>query len=174
VVLVGHSYGGVVITAAGDHPTVARLVYIAAMAPDEGESAASMAADDPETQAIAHTFPLSDVLTFDNAGNVIFPPEHAQHFFYGDCDAEAAAWAAAQLLPQGGACFADVMGAPAWRHKPSIYVRCTDDRAVHPDLQRILARRCTTTVEWPTSHSPFLSQPHLVAELLSATARAHA
>jgi pimeloyl-ACP methyl ester carboxylesterase len=94
----------------------------------------------------------------------------ATAIFYNDCSAEVATWATARLGPQRMPNFSDRPLAIAWRDRPSTYVVCSDDNTVHPDLQRILARRATTAIEWSTGHSPFLSQPSLVAELLRSPA----
>ena len=89
---------------------------------------------------------------------------------YNDCDEASVAWALARLGPQP---FASMQQAPrkiGWRSKPSTYAVCTNDRAVHPGLQRILARRCGAAVEWPTDHSPFLCRPELVTALVAGLA----
>jgi pimeloyl-ACP methyl ester carboxylesterase len=85
---------------------------------------------------------------------------------YADCTTDDAAKAVDRLGPQQIATLRGVVTQAAWHDIPSTYVVCTEDRAVGPGLQRVLARRCTRTIEWPTSHSPFLSRPELVANLL--------
>ena len=168
VVLVGHSYGGAVITEAGLHPAVQHLVYIAAFALDDGESCVSAATAEFEAAQISHDgrpnlgagFIMSsdDMITLD--------PASAVECLYNDCDADTVAWALTRLGPQP---LVTLQGTPklaAWRTKPSTYVVCVDDMAVHPDLQRIMARRCGSVIEWPTDHSPFLCRPDLVARLL--------
>jgi pimeloyl-ACP methyl ester carboxylesterase len=173
VLLVGHSYGGAVITEAGDHPSVARLLYLAAFPLEENESAASAASADPATAQISHDGrpELRSGLIFDEAGLMSIDRDVAAAMFYNDCDAESTAWALDRLRPQALASLQQQPAAVAWRSRPSTYVVCADERTVHPELQRILARRCTDVVQWPTGHSPFLSQPALVANLLTELAR---
>jgi pimeloyl-ACP methyl ester carboxylesterase len=172
VLLVGHSYGGAVITEAGDHPAVARLLYLAAFPLTEDESAASAAAADPAAGEISHVGrpELRAGLIFDESGLMSIDRDLAAAMFYGDCDAEATAWALDQLRPQALVTLQQQPAAVAWRSRPSTYVICTDDQTVHPQLQRILARRCTDVVQWQSGHSPFLSQPELVADLLAGLA----
>ena len=169
VVLVGHSYGGAVISAAGDHPTVTRLVYLAALALDEGETLGSAGGD--EARRVVHPSPnLGDVIEFHGA-TAVLPADQVGPYLYNDCDDATVEWAAARVRPQPSAVFADVAGPPAWRVKPATYAVCTEDRAVPAALQRILALRCSESLEWTTSHSPFASRPDLVAELLVDLAR---
>jgi pimeloyl-ACP methyl ester carboxylesterase len=173
VVLVGHSYGGAVVTEAGRHPRVEHVVYIAAFNLDEGESVAHAAADDPLAACIDHSGRpnLGAALTSDDGGETTTVVAHlAPPIFFNDCTIEAATWATAHLGRQRMANFSDRPLAIAWRDRPSTYVVCSDDNAVHPDLQRILARRATIGIEWSTDHSPFLSQPALVSELLRSRA----
>ena len=165
VLLVGHSYGGAVITEAGVHPAVRHLVYLAAHVLREDESC--MAAALEEATVISH-----DGRPDLGAHLVIHPDgvstldEGVAPLFYGDCPPAAVDWAMGQLGPQLMASLAQQPEAVAWRERPSTYVVCEQDQAIHPDLQRILARRCTNAVAWPTGHSPFLSQPQLVADLV--------
>jgi pimeloyl-ACP methyl ester carboxylesterase len=105
-------------------------------------------------------------------GTTVVDPDHATAVFYHDCSTADAEWAIAQLGPQPAITMTQPATAAAWRDRPTTYVVCTDDIAVPPDYQRALAQRCRATLEWPTSHSPFLSQPHLVAELLIELANA--
>jgi pimeloyl-ACP methyl ester carboxylesterase len=163
VVLCGHSYGGAVITQAGDHPSVAHLVYLCAFALDEGESTAAAATGEelPSTD-------LADAFLFSDDGETVhLDPEGARTAFYLDCDPAEADAALARLRPMPFSCFTTPVTTVAWRDRPSTYAVCTDDRAVHPALQRVLAARCTTSVDWPTGHSPFLPRPDLVVELLA-------
>jgi pimeloyl-ACP methyl ester carboxylesterase len=143
VLLVGHSYGGAVITEAGDHPSVARLLYLAAFPLEENESAASAASADPATAQISHDGrpELRSGLIFDEAGLMSIDRDVAAAMFYNDCDAESTAWALDRLRPQALASLQQQPAAVAWRSRPSTYVVCADDRTVHPELQRILARR---------------------------------
>jgi pimeloyl-ACP methyl ester carboxylesterase len=160
VVLLGHSYGGAVISAAGAHPNVAHLVYLCAFALDAGESAQSNSlegGDGPSDLIPALVFG-DQVITCD--------PERAAAAFYHDCTPEIAAAAIARLRPMSLAALGGTVDAAAWREKPATYVVCTDDRALPEALQRSNAARVGTSIDWPTSHSPFLSRPDLVAELL--------
>jgi pimeloyl-ACP methyl ester carboxylesterase len=172
-VLVGHSYGGAVITEAGDHPAVAHLVYLAALPLDAGETCGSAAVSEASAADIDHTGRPSLGAGFvpEPDGTVTLEPSIAATAFYNDCDQATVSWALARLGPQPLSTMQQAPTAIAWRGRPSTYVVCTDDLAIHPDLQRVLAKRCTTTVEWETSHSPFLSRPDLVTDLLSSVAR---
>jgi pimeloyl-ACP methyl ester carboxylesterase len=164
VVLCGHSYGGAVITEAGHHPAVEHLVYLTAFAIDEGESPARTAPDADVPPA------LENALAIDGT-TVTVKPELVVDGLYHDCTPEDAAAAQARLRPIEVACFTTPSGPSAWKDKPSTYVVCTEDHAIHPDLQRVMAARCTSSVEWDTAHSPFLNRPDLVADLLTELAR---
>jgi pimeloyl-ACP methyl ester carboxylesterase len=174
VVLVGHSYGGAVITEAGDHPAVAEVVYLAALALDADEMCATAAADEARAARIDHTgrADLGAGFVPTGDGSVTLDPVVAVDALYNHCDRESIDLALARLGPQPLATFQQTPDAVAWRTRPATYVVCTDDRAIHPDLQRILARRCGTSTEWDTDHSPFLSRPDLVIELLRDRAQA--
>jgi pimeloyl-ACP methyl ester carboxylesterase len=166
VVLCGHSYGGAVITEAGHHPSVEHLVYLTAFACDEGESPSATAVDTPLPST-----DLTDALAFSDDGTIVsLVPEKAVHGFYHDCDQSDVDAALARLRPMSLSCLTTPLGPPAWREKRSMYVVCTADQGVHPELQRLMAKRCTESVEWPTAHSPFLNRPDLVADLLTELA----
>jgi pimeloyl-ACP methyl ester carboxylesterase len=172
VVLLGHSYGGAVITEAGDHPAVSHLVYLCAMALDANESCGNAVAEEAAGAGVSHEG-RPDVgagLRQGPDGTTTLDPTVAATCFYNDCDAATVAWATARLEPQSMVALTQVPSAVAWRTKPSTYVVCSGDLAIHPEVQRLLARRCTTTVEWPTGHSPFLSRPELVTSLLAELA----
>jgi len=174
VVLLGHSYGGAVITEAGDHPAVAHLVYLCAFALGEGETVATGGANDPDTAAISQEGRLDPVASFvPNADGtaVTVTRDGAIAALYNDCDAESIEWALARLGPQPLITFQQAPVALAWRSKPSTYAVCAQDEAIHPELQRVMARRCSTSVEWPTGHSPFLCRPELVVDLLRELAQ---
>lgn len=173
VVLVGHSYGGAVITEAGDHPAVAELVYLAALALDEGETCGNAAAGDARAARIDHTGRpnLASGFIVADDGSVTLDPAVAAAALYNDCDRETVDWALARLGPQPLSTFQQTADAVAWRARPATYVVCADDQAIHPELQRILARRCGTSKEWDTGHSPFLSRPDLVIDVLEDLAR---
>jgi pimeloyl-ACP methyl ester carboxylesterase len=168
VVLVGHSYGGVVITEAGDHSTVSHLVYVASFNLDEGESAMGAAMAESEAGALDHS-DRPDVLAHihvDDDGTSTVDGEGARLLFYNDCTDAVADWAVARLGPHRMETLSQSPHGVAWRQRPSTYAICGNDNIVHPGLQRILARRATHVVEWPTGHSPFLSRPDLVADVL--------
>ena len=173
VVLVGHSYGGVVITEAGVHPRVSHLVYIASFNLDEGESAMSAAITESETASLDHS-ERPDVLSYVEVaddGTSSIDPSGARILFYEDCPDDVADWAVDRLGPHPMETLSQTPRVAAWRQRPSTYAVCNSDNIVHPDLQRILARRADHVVEWPTGHSPFLSRPDLVADLLVDLAR---
>jgi pimeloyl-ACP methyl ester carboxylesterase len=164
VVLVGHSYGGAVITDAGTHPTVRRLVYIAAFAPDEGEALIGIALDHSEQGELGTAIQVRDDDT-----NVI-DPAVAREVFYGDCKPEDVDRAVALLGPQPGSSFSQPVRAVAWRSVPTTYVVCGADQAVPPSLQRFMAERIpdVAIVELAdSSHSPFLSRPGDVVDILA-------
>jgi pimeloyl-ACP methyl ester carboxylesterase len=167
VVLCGHSYGGAVITEAGDRPNVERLVYLAAFACDKGESPANTAPD-----AGAPGTDLGGALIVsDDDGVVMLDKQTVPAVFYHDCESEDVEAALRRLRPMQLDCLTTAVGPPAWKVKPSTYVVCSEDRGVHPELQRVMAQRCTESVEWPTAHSPFVNRPDLVAGLLVELAR---
>ena len=165
VVLCGHSYGGAVITNAGNHPKVTHLVYLTAFACDADESPSATATDED--------FPTTDLgsaFVFHDDGTATLKPELIVEGFYHDCDPADAADAQRRLRPIHMSCFTTPVGPPAWKSKPSTYAVCTEDRAIHPALQRHMAARCGSTVEIPTAHSPFLNRPDAVADLLAGLA----
>ena len=159
-VLVGHSYGGAVISAAGVHPNVAHLVFLCAFALDVGESVQenSLAGGD-DIGDLAAAVQIAD-------GVVTIDPERAVPAFFHDCTPGVAAAAVDRLRPQSFGSLGGYVEAAAWRDKPATYVVCTDDRALPVAFQRSNAARIGTSVDWPTSHSPFLSRPELVADLV--------
>lgn len=167
-VLVGHSYGGAVITEAGDHPAVKHLVYLCALVLDAGETCAQAAAAEAARASITHTGrpDLASGVMVDDKGYATVDPAAAAACLYNHCDAESVQWALDRLGPQPFVTLDQTPKRVAWRVKPSTYVVCTDDFAIHPDLQRILAARCTTSVEWDSDHSPFLSHPDLLGGFL--------
>ena len=161
IVVVGHSYGGAVVSAAGAHPNVERLVFLTAFTLDAGESVMQNALSGGEDVK------LTEAMLFDGE-MVAVDPGRAVEFFYHDCAADVAAAASGQLRPMSMAAMGGVVGAPAWRDVPASYVVCTDDRAIPLALQRACAARVSDVREMPTSHSPFLSRPGELADLLSA------
>ncbi len=164
VILVGHSYGGAVITEAGNDPNVAALVYIAAFAPDTGESVNTLIADPPPGAPVPPILPPQDGFLFLDRDKF-----HAS--FAADIPAEQAAFMADSQVPWGVDALSGTISQPAWRSKPSWYLVATDDRMIPPPAQRSMAARAgATTVEVAGSHSIFLSQPAAVAELIERAA----
>ena len=163
VVLVGHSYGGAVISDAGAHPNVERLVYLTAFALEAGESVAQNDLSGGEDTKLA------EVMVFDG-DTVTVAPDRAVEFFYHDCATAVAGAAVAQLKPMSLAAMTGPARAAAWREKPASYIVCTDDRAIPVALQRACAARVDDVVEMPTSHSPFLSRPGDLAQILGGFA----
>jgi pimeloyl-ACP methyl ester carboxylesterase len=167
-VLVGHSYGGAVITEAGLHGAVTHLVYLAAFALDAGESCVNAAVEAGAGQISHDGRPnLGAGFIMGDDDLITLDPSSAAACLYNECDADTVDWAVARLGPQPLVTLQGVPSGAAWHTKPSTYVVCGNDMAVHPDLQRLMARRCRSVVEWPTDHSPFLCRPDLVAELLT-------
>ncbi|MDQ1477184.1 MAG: hypothetical protein QOE62_2413 [Actinomycetota bacterium] len=165
VVLVGHSYGGAVITDAGTHPKVERLVYLTAFALDADESVARNGLTGGETSELANA------MTFD--GDVVsVDPGRAVECFFHDCTSDAADLACAQLRPMSMAAMLGVTRNVAWREKPSTYIVCTDDRALPVGLQRSCSARTDNVLEMHTSHSPFLSRPDDLARMFASIATA--
>lgn len=172
-VLLGHSYGGAVVTEAGVHPSVRHLVYLCAFALDAHESCMSAAIDESAVLDLSWEGRpnLADAFVLHEDGTSTLTDTGAADCLYNDCDAATTVDAVARLGPQPMVTLGQEPAAVSWRERPSTYVVCTDDLGVHPGLQRVMAARCTRTVEWSTSHSPFLSRPELIADLLVAIAR---
>lgn len=167
-VLVAHSYGGAVITAAGEHPAVSALVYLAAfqLAPGESISRAVPEAGVPPTG-------LSEALRFSpDRSEVRVDPELGRNLLYGKADPGLADAQLARTRPVARALFSATVGASAWQQRPSSYVVCTEDRCVAPDLQRAMAARATHSLEWPADHTPMVSDPDRVARFLAEQAGA--
>ena len=163
--LVGHSYGGVVITEAGTHPAVAGLVYIAAFAPDKGESVAALIKDPPPGAPVPPIVPGED-------GFLLLDRDKFAASFAGDVSPDEAAFMADSQLPWGVAALGGVVTDPAWSHKPSWYLVSQDDRMIPPPAQRFMASRAgATVVEVPGSHSVYVSQPKAVAALIVEAAK---
>ncbi len=160
VILVGHSYGGVVITEAGTHPEVVALVYIAAFAPDEGESVNTLIADPPPGAPVPPILPPED-------GFLFLDREKFHASFAGDLSAEQAAFMADSQVPWGVEALGGTISEPAWRSKPSWYLVATEDRMIPPPAQRAMSERAgSTVIEVAGSHSIYVSQPAAVAELI--------
>lgn len=164
VLLVGHSYGGAVITEAGDLPNVVGLVYIAAFAPDTGESLGALTERMPPA-AVANIAPDSD-------GHVWIAEDKFHESFCQDLRAdEALVMAVTQKAPVGSV-FGDAVTRSAWKTKPSWYQVSTEDRMINPDNERWMAERIRPerTVELPTSHASLASDPIAVADLIQEAA----
>jgi len=164
-ILVGHSYGGAVITEAGNDPKVAGLVYITAFAPDKGESVATLIKDPPPSAPVPPILPPQDGYLFLDRAK--FPAS-----FAADVDAEKAAFMADSQVPWGVAALSGKISEPAWRAKPSWYLIATDDKMIPPDAQRAMSKRAgSTVVEVKGSHAIYVSQPGAVAKLIEEAAR---
>jgi pimeloyl-ACP methyl ester carboxylesterase len=172
VILVGHSYGGAVITEAGLHPSVRHLVFIAALPLRSDETCGSAASE--EAAGIDHSgrTDLGSGFVQHPDGTITLTPAVARACLYQDVDELTVEWALERLGPQPLIALRQSPDRVAWQDRPSTYVVCANDQAVHPGLQRVLAQRCGTQVEWPTGHSPFLTEPTRVAELLTTLAAA--
>jgi pimeloyl-ACP methyl ester carboxylesterase len=164
-ILVGHSYGGAIITQAGDTSNVAALVYVSAFAPDAGESLASLskngapAVPDPGFQPDAYGFIWYDQAKF-------------ARDFCPDLPAAQAEWMSRSQTPIGFAAFAAPMTTVAWKTKPSWYIVSTMDRMIPPDAERFMAKRANAKVtEIKGSHVAFISHPKEVAEVIEAAAK---
>jgi len=165
VVLVGHSYGGAVITEAGNDPKVAGLVYIAAFAPDKGESVAALIKDPPPGAPVPPILPPQDGYLFLDRAK--FPAS-----FAADVDKERAAFMADSQVPWGLEALGGTITEPAWRTKPSWYLVATDDRMIPPAAQRLMSKRAgSTVVEAAGSHAIYVSQPNAVAALIEQAAK---
>jgi pimeloyl-ACP methyl ester carboxylesterase len=152
-ILVGHSYGGVVITEAGSHERVAGLVYIAAFAPDAGESVNTLIADPPPGAPVPPILPPQD-------GFLFLDREKFAASFAADVPGELAAFMADSQVPWGVEALSGRVSEPAWRSKPSWYLVTTEDRMIPPPAQRSMSARAGSTVEEVAgSHSIYLSQP---------------
>ena len=164
VILVGHSYGGVVITEAGNDPKVAALVYIAAFAPDEGESVSTLIKDPPLGAPVPPILPPQD--GFLSLDKTKFPAS-----FAADVDADRAAFMADSQVPWGVEALSGTISEPAWRTKPSWYLVATDDKMIPPPAQRAMSQRAgSTVVEAAGSHAIYVSQPKAVAALIEKAA----
>jgi pimeloyl-ACP methyl ester carboxylesterase len=165
VIRAGHSYGGVVITEAGNHPKVAALVYVAAFAPDAGESVASLIKDPPPGAPVPPIVPAGE-------GYLALDKAKFRDSFAADVSADKAAFMADSQLPWGVAALEGAVSVPAWKSKPSWYLVATEDRMIPPPAQRMMSKRAgATVVEVPASHSVYVSKAQAVAELIETAAR---
>jgi pimeloyl-ACP methyl ester carboxylesterase len=164
VILVGHSYGGAVVTEAGNDPKVAGLVYIAAFAPDKGESVATLIKDPPPGAPVPPILPPQD-------GFLLLDRAKFREAFAADVDPETAAFMADAQVPWGLDALNGAISEPAWRTKPSWYLVATEDRMIPPPAQRSMAARAEASVaEAAGSHAIYVSQPGAVAALIARAA----
>ena len=164
VILVGHSYGGVVITEAGNDPKVAGLVYVTAFAPDKGESAASLIKNAPQGAPAPPILPPQDGYLFLDKAK--FPAS-----FAADVSPDVASFMADSQVPWGVEALSGAITQSAWRTKPSWYLVTTEDKMIPPDAQRATSKRAgSTVVEVKSSHAVYVSHPQVVAHLIEQAA----
>jgi pimeloyl-ACP methyl ester carboxylesterase len=165
VILVGHSYGGAVITEAGNDPTVAGLVYITAFAPDKGESVSSLIQNPPPGAPVPPILPPQD-------GFLFLDKTKFYASFAADVGAEKAAFMADSQVPWGVGALSGKISEAAWRTKPSWYLVATEDKMIPPPAQRFMSKRAgSTVVEVAGSHAIYVSQPDAVAKLINTAAK---
>jgi pimeloyl-ACP methyl ester carboxylesterase len=164
VILVGHSYGGVVITEAGNDPRVAGLVYVAAFAPDKGESVAALIKDPPPGAPVPPIMPPQE-------GYLFLDRARFAASFAADVAREKAEFMADSQVPWGLEALNGAITEPAWKSKPSWYLVATDDKMIPPPAQRFMSNRAGSTVaEAKGSHSIYISKPEAVAALIEQAA----
>jgi len=165
VILVGHSYGGVVITEAGNDPRVAALVYVAAFAPDKGESVAALIKDPQPGAPVPPIMPPQD-------GYLFLDRAKFAASFAADVAKEKAEFMADSQVPWGMEALNGAISDPAWKSKPSWYLIATDDKMIPPPAQRFMSKRAgSTVVEAKGSHSIYVSKPEAVASLIEQAAK---
>jgi pimeloyl-ACP methyl ester carboxylesterase len=169
VILVGHSYGGAVITEAGNDPKVVALVYIAGWVPDKGESVSSLIEDlikgAPPGAPVPPILPPQD-------GYLLLDKAKFPNSFAGDVEAERAAFMANSQVPWGLEALSGSISEPAWKSKPSWYLVTTEDRMIPPAAQRFMSQRAgATVIEVAGSHAIYVSQPAVVANLIVQAAK---
>ena len=165
VVLVGHSYGGVVVTEAGTDPKVAAVVYIAAFAPDKGESVDSLIKNPPPGAPVPPILPPQD-------GYLFLDKAKFRASFAADVSEAKAAFMADSQVPWGVSALAGAVTEPAWKTKPSWYLVATEDKMIPPPAQRQMSKRAgSTVVESAGSHAIYVSNPEVVAALIAKAAK---
>jgi pimeloyl-ACP methyl ester carboxylesterase len=163
VILVGHSWGGMVISQAGNDPKVVGLVYLAAYGPEAGESVASVSANAPGTQLSKYLAPTG--------GYVYISQEGVKTVFAEDLTPKQQASVFATQTPAFHTVFDDKAGDPAWKTKPSWYIVAKNDKTIHPDLERFMAKRMKSKiVELPVSHAVMQSRPADVLKVIEEAA----
>ena len=166
VLLVGHSYGGVVITEAGNDPKVEGLVYVAAFAPDKGESVSSLIKNPPPGASVPPILPPQD-------GFLFLDKARFADAFAADVSKQKAAFMAASQVPWGVDALNGAVSEPAWKSKPSWYLVAKDDKMIPPPAQRLMSERAgANVVEVAGSHAVYVSQPQAVAALIEKAAKA--
>ena len=164
-ILVGHYYCGVVITEAGNHPNVAALVYIAAFAPDKGESVGSLIQNPPPGAPVPPILPPQ-------GGFLFLDREKFNSSFAADVKPDMAAFMAVSQVPWGVEALGGAITEPAWRTKPSWYLVASEDKMIPPDAQRAMSKRAgSTVIEVKGSHAVYVSQPKAVASLIVEAAK---
>ncbi|PYR19430.1 MAG: alpha/beta hydrolase, partial [Acidobacteria bacterium] len=160
-----HSYGGVVITEGGNDPNVAGLVYVAAFAPDKGESVSSLIKNPPAGAPVPPILPPQDGFLFLDRGKFAAS-------FAADVNEDVAAFMADAQVPWGVEALDGAVTEPAWKSKPSWYLVATSDKMIPPDAQRAMSKRAgSTVVEVKGSHAVYVSQPREVAHLIEQAAK---
>jgi pimeloyl-ACP methyl ester carboxylesterase len=163
VILVGHSWGGMVITQAGNDPKVVGLVYLAAYGPDKGESVASLSANAPQTELVKYLVP--------SGGSVFMTEEGVKKVFAEELSPKKQALIYATQVPAAHTVFDDKGGEPAWKTRPSWFVVPKNDKTIHPDLERFMAKRMNAkTTEIPSGHVVMLSHPEEVLKVIEEAA----
>jgi pimeloyl-ACP methyl ester carboxylesterase len=166
VILVGHSYGGAVITEAGNDPNVVGLVYITAFAPDAGESVSTLIKDPPPDAPVPPILPPQD-------GYLFLDKTKFAASFAADVEPEKAAFMADSQVPWGLEALSGTISEPAWKTKPSWYLIATDDKMIPAAAQRFMSERAgSTVVEVEGSHAIYVSQPNAVAAIIEKAAGA--
>lgn len=164
VILVGHSYGGAVISQAGNDPKVAGLVYVTAFALDKGESVSSLLKNPAPGAPVPPILPPQD-------GFLLLDKEKFAASFAADVNPELASFMANSQVPWGLEALGGVVDQPAWRTKPSWYLVSTEDKMIPPDAQRAMSKRAgSTVVEVRGSHAVYVSQPEAVAHFIEKAA----
>jgi len=165
VILVGHSYGGVVITEAGNDAKVAGLVYVAAFAPDEGESVSMLIRDPPPGASVPPILPPQD-------GFLYLDSAKFAASFAADVKPDVAAFMADSQVPWGLEALNGTISEAAWKAKPSWYLLTTQDKMIPPHAQRAMSKRAASTVvDVNASHAVYVSKPQVVADLIEMAAR---